>query len=65
VIPRAIETAEMLAVALGHTDVIQDCGLCTWHTPPHADGKLWSEYRGENSVAGGGVFRPFEHGNES
>lgn len=65
VLPRAIETAEILANALGRADVIQDCGLCTWHTPAHADGKMWSEYRREHGLAGGGVFRPFERDNET
>ena len=65
VIPRAIETAEILAAALGNLDVILDCGLCTYHTPADTDGKPWAEYSRENTVAGGGVFRPFERGNES
>ncbi len=64
VIPRAWETAEIIAATLGITDVVQDCGLCTWHTPGQADGKPWSVYQQEHSLAGG-VFRPFEHGNES
>ena len=46
-------------------DVVQDCGLCTWHTPAQADGKPWIEYQQEHSAVGGGVFRSFEHGNES
>lgn len=65
VLPRAIETAGMLAAALGRPEIVQDCGLCTWHTPAHADGKPWSEYHRESSLAGGGVFRTFEQGNES
>jgi broad specificity phosphatase PhoE len=65
VIPRAIETAEIVATALGRPDVTQDCGLCTWHTPAHADGKPWADYRRESSLTTGGVYRPFEAGNES
>lgn len=65
VLLRAFETAEILATALGRADVVQDCGLCTWHTPEHADGKLWSEYRREHGLVGGGVFRPFERDNET
>lgn len=65
VLPRAVETAELLAPALGRPDIVQDCGLCTWHTPAHADGKLWSAFRQESGLAGGGVYRPFEQGNES
>ncbi len=65
VIPRAKETANILTAALNHSNVVEDCGLCTWHAPPHADGKPWSEYRDAHRVPGGGVFRPFEDGNES
>jgi broad specificity phosphatase PhoE len=65
VLPRAIQTAEIVAAALGVPDVEQDCGLCTWHTPPEADGMPWSEYRRTSSLAEGGVYRPFEQGNES
>jgi probable phosphoglycerate mutase len=65
VLPRAIETAEIVAAALGQSEILQDCGLCTWHAPAHADGKPWAEYRRESSLAGGGVYRPFEQGNES
>lgn len=65
VIPRAAETAQIIAATLRHSDVVQDCGLCTWHTPAPADGKPWSEYQQAHSAVGGGVFRPFEHGTES
>ena len=65
VLPRAVETAEILAAALGVPAFEQDCSLCTWHTPPAADGMPWSEYRPTSSLAGGGVYRPFERGNES
>lgn len=65
VLPRAVETAEIVATAMGRPDIVQDCGLCTWHTPDHADGKPWTEYRRESTLIGGGVYRPFEHGNES
>jgi len=65
VIPRAIETAKIVAAAFGDLDFVLDCGLCTYHTPSDADGKPWTEYSQESAVAGGGVFRPFERGNES
>jgi broad specificity phosphatase PhoE len=65
VLPRAIETAEILATAIGGLDIVQECGLCTWHTPADADGKLWTEYQAEQNLTGGGVYRPFERGNES
>ncbi len=64
-LPRAIETVEILADTLGLLEVVQDCDLCTWHTPPEADGRLWAEFRQEHGLEGGGIFRPFEAGNES
>jgi probable phosphoglycerate mutase len=63
VLPRAVETAEILAAALARPEFVQDCGLCTWHTPAEADGKQWAEYRRQSRLASGGVFRPFEQGN--
>ncbi len=65
VIPRAVETAEIIGAAWENLTIVQDCGLCTWHTPAQADGKLWAEYGRDSSLAGGGVFRPFQQGNES
>ncbi len=65
IIPRAIETAHILAAALGVGEVVQDCGLCTWHSPDHADGRRWADYHRESDLVGGGVYRPFQEGNES
>jgi len=42
-IPRAIETAGIVAPALGFDEVVQDCSLCEVHTG-QADGVDWSEY---------------------
>ena len=42
-IPRAIETAEIVAPALGFADVDQDCSLCEVHTGD-ADGVDWADY---------------------
>jgi len=42
-IPRAIETAEIAAPALGFTRVERDCSLCEVHTGD-ADGVDWSDY---------------------
>jgi probable phosphoglycerate mutase len=61
---RAIETAAVIAERLG-VGVTQDCGLCTWHTPPEATGLAGAEFQRRFAVAGGGVFRPFETGNEA
>jgi broad specificity phosphatase PhoE len=43
VLPRAIETAEILAPALGGLDVRQDCDLCEQH-PGEGDGLTWAEF---------------------
>jgi probable phosphoglycerate mutase len=43
VLPRAIETAEILAPALGDLPVERDCDLCEQH-PGEADGLTWIEY---------------------
>lgn len=43
VLPRAIETAEIIAPALGLAAVRQDCDLCEVH-PGQADGLAWTEY---------------------
>lgn len=42
-IPRAIETAAILASALGVSEVPRDCSLCEVHTG-EADGVDWSDY---------------------
>jgi 2,3-bisphosphoglycerate-dependent phosphoglycerate mutase len=58
-LPRAVETAHAFGLP-----VTQDCGLCTWHVPDWMDGLTAAELRA-NRLPGGGVFRPFEEGNES
>ena len=42
-LPRAIETAEIIAPALGFDRVPQDCDWCEVHTG-EADGVLWNDY---------------------
>ena len=47
VLPRAIETAEVIAPGLGRAaalDAKQDCDLCELH-PGEADGLTWAEFR--------------------
>jgi probable phosphoglycerate mutase len=44
VLPRAIETAEILAPALGGLKAQQDCDWCELH-PGECDGLTWEEYR--------------------
>lgn len=43
VLPRAVETAEIVAPALGGLPVRQDCDLCELH-PGESDGLTWEEY---------------------
>lgn len=42
-LPRAIETANIVAPALGFDDVVSDCDLCEVHTG-QADGMDWVDY---------------------
>jgi probable phosphoglycerate mutase len=42
VMPRAIETAEIIAPALGHLEVRSECHFCEGH-PGEADGLSWAE----------------------
>ena len=44
VLPRAIETAEILAPALGDMKAAQDCDFCELH-PGECDGLTWEQYR--------------------
>ncbi|MER7461193.1 histidine phosphatase family protein [Micromonospora sp. NPDC126480] len=64
VLRRAVETARPIAEALG-TASVEHCGLCTWHTPAAADGMPTARFQRQHRADGGGVFRPFEDGNES
>jgi probable phosphoglycerate mutase len=64
VLRRAIETAGPIGAVLG-AEPIHDCGLCTWHSPPYADGMPTAQFQAAHGTAGGGVFRPFEEGNET
>jgi probable phosphoglycerate mutase len=43
VLPRAVETAEIIAPALGFETFAQECNLCEVHTG-EADGLEWTEY---------------------
>ena len=43
VLPRAIETAAIIAPALGAGEAVQDCDLCELHAG-EADGLTWAEY---------------------
>jgi broad specificity phosphatase PhoE len=45
VMPRAIETASIIAPALGALDVVRECDFCESH-PGEGDGLSWEEYDG-------------------
>jgi len=67
VLPRAIETAEIIAPALGGLEVEQRCELCEIH-PGEADGLTWEEfgalYRPEG-LASGNPYQIMAPGSES
>ncbi|WP_431899343.1 histidine phosphatase family protein [Nonomuraea sp. bgisy101] len=63
-LPRAVETAAAISAATGLSSS-QDCGLCTWHTPPEADGLTHAEFSRRLDIEGGGIYRPFQKGNET
>lgn len=43
VMPRAVETARILAPALGAADIVEDCDFCEHH-PGEGDGLPWSQF---------------------
>lgn len=49
VLPRAIETASIIAPAVGGHEIEQDCDLCELH-PGDADGMTWTDWRDAYSV---------------
>lgn len=64
-LPRAIETATIIAPALGATTPTEHCGLCTYHYPAAADGMAGGDFQRRLARPGGGVYRPYEEGNEA
>jgi probable phosphoglycerate mutase len=56
-LPRAVETAEIIAPALGSHEIVRDCDLCELH-PGEADTLGWDEYRERYGVDI--VRHPFE-----
>jgi probable phosphoglycerate mutase len=64
VLPRAIETAEIIAPALGDLPVKQECGVCEVH-PGEADGLTWQEYKERYGDPTFNQFRPWAPGAES
>jgi broad specificity phosphatase PhoE len=65
ILPRAVETATIIAPALGATAPTQHCGLCTYHYPAASDGMLVTEFLRVLGQVGGGIYRPFEEGGEA
>ncbi|MBV1850671.1 histidine phosphatase family protein [Catellatospora tritici] len=61
---RAVQTAATVGAAFG-VEPTQDCGLCTWHVPDYADGMAVERFLRDHAAPGGGVFRPFQDGNET
>jgi probable phosphoglycerate mutase len=66
ILPRAIETARIVAPGLGFDSFVQDCDLCEVHTG-EADGVPWSEYPGRYGLLDmvAEPDRPFAPGGES
>jgi broad specificity phosphatase PhoE len=58
VLPRAIETAEILAPALGGLPVVQECDVCEQH-PGDGDGLSWGEFESRYRPEGW-RFDPYE-----
>jgi probable phosphoglycerate mutase len=66
ILPRAIETAEILAPSLGDLEIVQTCHLCERHVG-EADGLTWAEYEARygDSKPGEDPYRPMAPGGES
>ncbi len=65
VLPRAIETAEIVPPALHGLPVERDCGLCELH-PGECDGLVWREYQARYGFdMGAEPERPMSPGGES
>lgn len=70
-IHRAAQTAGILADAYAPLTPARECGLCGFHLDDSLDGLSWDRireefrHRDESGRPDGGVFVPFEEGNES
>jgi 2,3-bisphosphoglycerate-dependent phosphoglycerate mutase len=66
ILPRAIETAEIIAPAFGGLVAKQDCDLCEIH-PGEGDGLTWEEFRSRYMPADGprDPYRAWSPGGES
>jgi probable phosphoglycerate mutase len=64
-LPRAVQTAEILAPALGDPEIVRDCDLCELH-PGECDTLGWDEYRARYGVdMAARPFEPMSPGGES
>lgn len=66
ILPRAIETAEIIAPAIGGLVAEQDCDLCEIH-PGEGDGLPWEEFRARYMPADGArnPYKAWSPGGES
>ena len=64
ILPRAIETAQILAPALGGIEVDTHCDLCEQH-PGECDGLRWEDYREQYESDPWSAYRPASPGGES
>jgi broad specificity phosphatase PhoE len=55
--PRAVQTAEILAPAFGGVEVRQECGVCEHH-PGAGDGITWDEFEARYPLPAGGGWDP-------
>jgi probable phosphoglycerate mutase len=66
ILPRAVETAEILAPALGDLEIEKTCDLCERHVG-EADGLSWTDYEARygSTSPGEDPYRPMAPGGES
>ena len=64
ILPRAIETASIIAPALGGHEIEEDRDFCELH-PGEADGLLWDDYRATYAIEPWDPERPMSPGGES
>jgi broad specificity phosphatase PhoE len=63
-LPRAVDTAKIIAPAVGDP-VIEPLDGLAYRWPPEADGMFLAKHRRRHALPGGGVFRPYQQGEES
>jgi probable phosphoglycerate mutase len=63
-LPRAVDTAKIIAPAVGDP-VIEPLDGLAYRWPAEADGMFLAKHRRLHALSGGGVFRPYQQGEES